>query len=435
MAVRSMGKARTPPQAPNADDSTADDSTADDSSADDSTADDSGCNILHVDMDAFYASVEIRDKPELAGKPVIVGGLSGRGVVLSATYEARTFGVRSAMPMSRARRLCPHAVVIPPSHGVYSAVSKEVMAIFRSVTPLVQPLSLDEAFLDVSGAIRLFGPPARIGQLIRSKVALQQQITCSVGVAANKFLAKLASVHCKPDGLLVIPAGGAVEFLRPLPIAALWGVGAKTAQTLARLGLRTVGDLAQVPIETLERDLGKAAAAHLHALAWGRDDRDVESSVREKSVGSEETFAVDVADPAVIRRELLRLSRRTARSLRSSGYATRTVVVKLRKADFTTITRSRTLPEATSETQTIYATACALYAASGMSPQTRLRLVGVRASGLVPASAAATQLALGENETTTSWRDAESALDRISGRFGPEAIRPATLVDPGHGTK
>jgi DNA polymerase IV len=393
--------------------------------------DDAGCHILHVDMDAFYASVEIRDRPALAGKPVIVGGLSGRSVVLSATYEARAFGVRSAMPMSRARRLCPQATVIPPRHGVYGAVSKEVMAIFQSVTPLVQPLSLDEAFLDISGAIRLLGRPAAIGELVRRQVAEQQQITCSVGVAVNKFLAKLASVHCKPDGLLVIPAGGAIEFLHPLPISALWGVGDKTGKALARLGLRTVGDIASTPVASLERDLGKAAAAHLHALAWGRDDRGVESSVREKSVGAEETFDVDVSDPVVIRRELLRLSRRTAASLRSSGYATRTVVVKLRKADFTTITRSKTLPEATSETQRIYATACALYASSGLSDRTLVRLVGVRATGLVPATAAATQLALGER--AGAWHDAESALDRISGRFGPDAVRPATLVVPDDG--
>jgi DNA polymerase-4 len=384
--------------------------------------------ILHVDMDAFYASVELRDRPELAGKPVIVGGMSGRGVVLSATYEARAFGVRSAMPMTRARRLCPQAVVIPPRHGVYSAVSKEVMAIFKAVTPLVEPLSLDEAFLDVSGAARLLGSPVAIGQLIRSQVAQQQQITCSVGIAANKFLAKLASVHCKPDGLLLIPADGALEFLHPLPVSALWGVGDRTGRLLARLGLHTVGDIAQTPVTALEAELGKAAAAHLHALAWGRDGRDVESAVREKSVGAEETFDVDVSDPAVIRRELLRLSRRTTRALRASGYATRTVVVKLRKADFTTITRSKTLPEATSETQRIYATACALYEASGLSAKTRLRLVGVRATGLVPADQAATQLALGERGD--SWRDAESALDRITGRFGPDAVRPATLVNP-----
>ena len=389
--------------------------------------DDTGCHILHVDMDAFYASVEIRDRPELGGKPVIVGGLSGRGVVLSATYEARAFGVRSAMPMTRARRMCPQAVVIPPRHGLYGAVSKEVMAIFKAVTPLVEPLSLDEAFLDVSGAERLLGSPAAIGQLIRGQVAEQQQITCSVGIATNKFLAKLASVHCKPDGLLVIPADRALEFLHPLPVSALWGVGDRTARSLARLGLRTVGDIAHTPENALEAELGKAAAVHLHALAVGQDDRGVESAVHEKSVGAEETFDVDVNDPAIIRRELLRLSRRTTGALRASGYATRTVVVKLRKADFTTITRSKTLPEATSETQRIYATACALYEASGLSDKTMLRLVGVRATGLVPADQAATQLLLGP--PAGSWRDAESALDRITGRFGPDAVRPATLVD------
>jgi DNA polymerase-4 len=328
--------------------------------------------------------------------------------------------------MSRARRLCPHATVIPPRHGLYGAVSKEVMAIFRAVTPLVEPLSLDEAFLSVSGAIRLLGRPVRIGQLIRRQVAEQQQITCSVGIAANKFLAKLASVHCKPDGLLVIPADGALEFLHPLPISALWGVGERTGQALARLGLRTVGDIAGTPAESLEREIGKAAAAHLTALAVGRDSREVESAVAEKSVGSEETFEVDVSDPEVVRRELLRLSRRPAGALRSSGHAARTIVIKLRKADFTTITRSKTLPEPTSETQRIYATACALYAASGLSDRTLLRLVGVRASGLVPAAVAATQLALGEQG---SWRDAESALDKIIGRFGPDAVRPATLVN------
>jgi DNA polymerase-4 len=392
------------------------------------TPDDAGCHILHVDMDAFYASVEIRDRPELAGKPVIVGGLSGRSVVLSATYQARAFGVRSAMPMSRARRLCPHATVVPPRHGLYGAVSKEVMAIFQSVTPLVQPLSLDEAFLDVSGAIRLLGSPSAIGQRIRDEVARQQQITCSVGVAPNKFLAKLASVHCKPDGLLIIPADRVLEFLHPLPVAALWGVGERTGETLARLGLRTVGDIAATPVSALEAELGQAAAAHLSALAAGRDSRGVETAVREKSVGAEETFDTDVADPEVIRRELLRLSRRTARALRSSDSAARTVVVKLRKADFRTITRSRTLAEPTNVTQTIYETACALYAASGLSGQARLRLVGVRASGLVPAAAAVTQLAL--DERPAAWREAETALDRITGRFGTDAVRPATLVEP-----
>ena len=211
------------------------------------TTTDTGCHILHVDMDAFYASVEIRDRPELAGRPVIVGATASRGVVLSATYEARAFGVRSAMPVTRARRLCPQAVFIPPRHREYAAVSREVMEVFRSVTPEVEPLALDEAFLDVSGAIRRLGPPAGIGALIRATIAEQQGITCSVGVAPSKFVAKLASTRCKPDGLLVVPADGVLEFLHPLPVAALWGVGEQTGEVLARLGLRTVRDIAADP--------------------------------------------------------------------------------------------------------------------------------------------------------------------------------------------
>jgi DNA polymerase-4 len=393
-------------------------------------SDDTGCHILHADMDAFYASVEIRDRPDLAGLPVIVGATGNRGVVLSASYEARAFGVGSAMPVTRARRLCPQAVFIAPRHAGYAAVSREVMAVFRSVTPDVEPLALDEAFLDVSGAIRRLGPPARIAELIRASIRDQQGISCSVGVASCKFVAKLASARCKPDGLLVVPADGVLDFLHPLPVAALWGVGERTGQVLARLGLRTVADIAHIPVGTLERELGPAAGAHLAALAWGRDERSVVSSVPEKSIGAEETFPSDVDDPELIRRELLRLSGRTARGLRSAGSMAKTVVVKLRLANFTTITRSRTLPEPTDVARKIYATASALYAASGLDPGARLRLVGVRATGLVPASRAATQLALGEQ--SAGWRDAERALDRIAGRFGTDSVRPATLV-PGQG--
>jgi DNA polymerase-4 len=389
-------------------------------------ADDSGCNILHVDMDAFYASVELRDRPELKGRPVIVGGQSGRSVVLSATYAARGFGVHSAMPMARAMRLCPHAVVIPPRHHQYAEVSREVMAIFRAITPLVEPLALDEAFLDISGALRRLGRrPAGIGQLIRDQVS-ELGITCSVGVATSKFIAKLASVHCKPDGLLVIPADGVLAFLHPLPAAALWGVGQQTGQVLARLGLRTVADIARAPAASLEHELGRAAAAHLKALAAGHDERQVVPGTQGKSIGAEETFASDICDPDVIRRELLRLSGRTARGLRSAGCSARTVVVKLRLASFKTITRSRTLPEPTDVAQQIYAVACALYAAAGLD-EARLRLVGVRTTGLVPASAAAEQLAFGDRPV--SWRDAERAVDRIAGRFGTDAVRPAILVD------
>ena len=390
--------------------------------------DDTGCRILHVDMDAFYASVEVRDRPELAGKPVIVGAVGGRGVVLSASYEARAFGVRSAMPVSRAQRLCPQAVFVAPRHGVYGAVSKEIMALFRGVTPEVEPLSLDEAFLDVGGAIRRLGPPAAIARRIRASVHGQHGLICSVGVATTKFVAKLASTVSKPDGLLVVPAAEVLGFLHPLPVAALWGVGERTGEVLARFGLRTVGDIARTPAGTLQRELGTAAGAHLAALAWGRDPRPVQSRP-DKSIGAEETFATDVADPMVIRRELLRLSERTAQGLRAGGWMARTVVVKLRLANFKTITRSRTLPEPTDVARTIYDTACALHAGSGLDSRARLRLVGVRATGLLPVGTVVTQLALGEEPAP--WRDAEQAVDRIAGRFGTGTVRPAALVRHG----
>jgi DNA polymerase IV len=376
-------------------------------------------------MDAFYASVEVRDRPDLAGRPVVVGGLGPRSVVLSATYEARAFGVRSAMPVGRARRLCPHAVYIPPRHRLYGEVSKEVMAIFREVTPEVEPLSLDEAFLDVSGSRRRLGAPARIARLIRSQVREQQGITCSVGVAPVKFVAKIASARCKPDGLLVVPAAGLLDFLHPLPASALWGVGERAEEVLARLGLRTVGDIAHVPLATLQRELG-AAGEHLWALAWGRDERRVVPHREEKSVGAEETFTADIDDPEVIRRELLRLSGRTAQALRAAGCVARTVSVKLRLASFKTITRSRTLAEPTDVAREIYATACALYEGSGLDGKARLRLVGVRAAGLRPAAGAARQLAFGDRPA--GWREAERTVDKIAARFGSDAIRPAKLV-------
>jgi DNA polymerase-4 len=387
--------------------------------------DDTGCGILHVDMDAFFVSVELLEHPELRGRPVIVGGVGGRGVVSAASYEARKYGVHSAMPMTRARRLCPQAVVLPPRHEKYAAVSAGVMEIFRSITPLVEPLALDEAFLDVTGALRRLGRPAEIGQMIRRQVAEQQGITCSVGVASTKFVAKLASTRCKPDGLLVVPADGVVEFLHPLPVAALWGVGERTEQILRRLGLRTVGDLAATPVDTLRREVGEAAGEHLHNLAWGRDERSVVATAKDKSIGAEETFDVDIADPESIRRELLRLSDRVGARLRGAGHVGRTVAVKLRRADFTTISRARTLREPTDVAREIYATACALYAASGLE-HTPLRLVGVRVENLIPAEDATRQLALGEPET--GWREAEQVMDLVARRFGTGAVRPAALV-------
>jgi DNA polymerase-4 len=377
-------------------------------------------------MDAFYASVEIRRRPELRGLPVIVGGGGSRGVVTSASYEARQFGVHSAMPMLRARRLCPQGVVVPPDFAAYQQASAGVMAVFRSITPLVEPISLDEAFLDVSGALRRLGPPRQIAELIRARVEDEQQITCSVGVAPSKFVAKLASAHCKPNGVLVVPRDGVVSFLHPLPVGALWGVGAVTEQALTRLGLHTVGDIAQTPVSTLKRALGQAAGEHLSALSWGRDERSVIPVEPDKSIGHEETFPRDVDDPAVIHRELLRLSEKAAVRLRSAGYVGRTVSIKIRFADFTTITRSRTLGSPTDTGKTIYLTARSLFDALNLQ-RARLRLVGVRVEGLTDAATRTEQLLLGAREH--GWRDAEQAVDRAVTRFGSGAVRPATLLD------
>jgi DNA polymerase IV len=387
--------------------------------------DDTGCTILHVDMDAFYASVSLLTRPELVGKPVIVGAAGTRGVVLSATYEARRFGVHSAMPMSRAIRACPMAAIVEPDHAAYSRVSAGVMAIFREITPLVEPLSLDEAFLDVAGAVRRLGSPTQIGMLIRAKVFEAEGITCSVGVAPTKFVAKVASTRSKPDGLLVIPRDGVIEFLHSLPVGALWGVGEKTEAQLARLGLRTVGELAKIPQATLERSLGSAAGRHLAALAWGQDPRSVVPNEPDKSVGAEETFGVDIDDPVLIRRELLRLSQRVAGRLRSGGWRGRTVSIKVRFADFTTISRAKTLRDPTDVANEIYTVACGLYDALGLD-RARIRLVGVRSEGLIESANVDTQLMLDAPEH--GWRDAELAVDLARRRFGPDSVSPAALV-------
>ncbi|HET8614015.1 MAG TPA: DNA polymerase IV [Actinomycetales bacterium] len=385
-----------------------------------------GCTVLHVDMDAFYASVTLLDHPELVGTPVIVGGGGTRGVVLSATYEARAFGVHAAMPMARARRLCPQATVLEPEHERYAAVSRSVMALFADVTPLVEPLSLDEAFLDVAGAVRRLGSPQQIAEGIRARVEDEQGVTCSVGVATSKFMAKLASGLAKPDGLLVVPADEVLTVLHPLPVGALWGVGERTEETLHRYGLRSVGDIAHTPVETLRRALGEATGTQLFELAWGRDGRTVVPEQTERSIGAEETFSHDVDDPEVVHRELLRLAERTAARLRSQGLVGRTVSIKVRFADFTTITRARTLPEATDVGRDVYATARTLFEALALQ-RARLRLVGVRVEGLMPADRHERQMLLDEPEL--GWRDAERAVDRASARFGAGSVRPASLVD------
>ncbi len=385
--------------------------------------DDTGCTVLHVDMDAFYASVEIRERPELARRPVVVGGVGGRGVVSSANYIARTFGVRSAMPTAHARRLCPQAVFLPPTSRLYQEVSAGVMAIFRDVTPLVEPLSLDEAFLDVAGALRrLRQTPGEVAEQVRARVVAEHGITCSVGVAATKFVAKLASGLCKPDGMLVVPREEILAFLHPLPVSALWGVGKRTAERLTAVGLNRVGDVAATPLPRLRRAVGNAVAEHLHALAGGHDDRVVEPESMEKSVGAEETFEVDHTDREVLRHELLRLSEKAASALRRRGLRGRTVSIKVRFADFTTITRSRTLPVATDVTQEIYRTACRLL--DEQTPPGAVRLIGVRMEQL--GEQVSEQLFLDAPER--GWRDADQAADQARARFGGAAVRPATLL-------
>jgi DNA polymerase-4 len=375
-------------------------------------------------MDAFYASASLLSRPELVGTPVIIGG-GNRGVVLSATYEARRFGVASAMPMARARRLCPHATVVAPDHRLYSQISAAVMATFDTITPVVEPLSLDEAFLDVSGTVRRLGSPAVIGQLIRDTIHDEQGITCSVGVAPTKFVAKLASGLAKPDGMVVVPREEVVAFVQQLPVGALWGVGDKTEEALVRLGLHTVADIAHTPLATLKRALGETAGPHLHDLAWGRDPRHVEPVRREKSIGSDETFEFDVDDPARIHRELLKLSDRTAARVRSAGMLGRTVTIKVRFSDFTTITRSRTLRDPTDVSRDIYDTAKGLFDALGLV-RARIRLVGVRMEGLVDAQGAPIQGLL--DEPDHGWREADRAVDRASARFGAGSVRPASLI-------
>ena len=385
--------------------------------------DDPTASIMHLDMDAFFASVELLERPDLVGLPVIVGGHGARSVVTAATYEARRYGVNSAMPMSVALRRCPNAIVLEPHFERYRHFSRAVMTICSAVTPLVEQLSIDEAFLDVAGARRLLGTPWLIATELRRTVFQETGLHCSIGVATTKFVAKLASSLAKPDGLLVVPGARTLEVLHPLPIGALWGVGAKTAEQLERLGLRTVGDVAHTPLTTLTKALGAAHGEKLHDLAWARDPRSVTTLREEKSIGHEVTFEYDITDPAIIRRELLRMSDQVAVRLRTAGLVGRTVVLKLRNGDFTTITRSRTLDEHTDLARRIYDEVVELYRATEQA-EARIRLVGVRMEQLAPASDSV--LALWD--TDEGWREAEQAIDAVSERFGRGLVQPAALV-------
>ena len=381
--------------------------------------------ILHVDLDAFYASVEVLKDPSLAGKPVVVGYDGPRGVVASASYEARRYGIRSAMPSVRAKRLCPDAIFLPNDFEAYRAHSNRFREVLLSYTPIVEPISLDEAFLDVGGATTLFGEPAAIAERIRADVEREVGVICSVGVAPTKFVAKLASDLCKPDGMLVVPHDGVRAFLDPLPVGRLWGVGEKTGELLGRLGIRTVQELGDTPEAILTRVLGDQNARHLRNLAHGVDDREVVPYEVPKSVSHEETFQHDLDADEDVLRELLALSGKVASRLRADGYRARTAVLKARLANFTTLTRSRTLPDATDVGADLYQVMGALYRALP-GERRRIRLLGVQATGLIPAGAE--QLAMLHPER---WGDVERAIDRIERRFGRGAAMPASLLDRG----
>jgi DNA polymerase-4 len=394
--------------------------------------------ILHVDMDAFYASVELLRRPELRGRPVIVGGVGNRGVVAAASYEARAYGVHSAMPSVRAQRLCPDAVFLPGDYGHYSEVSARVMAVFAAFTPLVEPLSLDEAFLDVRGSVRLHGPPERMAAQIRARILGEEGLGCSVGVAPNKFLAKLASEVAKPRvsrqgpvpgiGVKVVAVGEELAFLHPLPVQALWGVGPATLERLQRLGVRTVGDLAAIPVDNLRSSVGDAVGRHLHALSHARDDRPVVADQRPKSIGHEETYARDHHDRAAVDLELVKLADAVAGRLRRANLAGRTVTLKVRFHDFTTITRRETLRDAVDSGVAIARSAQAL--AASVDPSPGVRLLGVSVSGLTDHASEQLTLALSADPAATGaeWSHVDDAVDAIRERFGAGAIGPAALV-------
>ncbi|MCP1429831.1 DNA polymerase-4 [Microbacterium foliorum] len=390
-------------------------------------ADDAGTSILHVDMDAFYAAVEVLDDPTLRGLPLIIGAPDGRSVVSSASYEARRYGVRAAMPVSQALRLCPSARIVPPHFTRYHEVSRQVMAIFESFTPLVEPLSVDEAFLDVRGVRRLWGSPARIAQLVRERVHDEVGITCSVGVAATKHVAKIASTVSKPDGMLVVAAADTQAFLDPRSVRAMWGVGPKAAEALEGRGIRTIRDIRTASRPMLDRAVGPALAARLTQLARGEDARSVETERIEKSIGHEETFDTDVTDRSYLRAELLRLADRVGARLRRAEWETSTVAIKVRFDDFRTISRSQTLPESTAVSQRIGEAAQTLF--DQIDRRDPVRLVGVRAEKLRPAGGGG----FGLWDDDEDWRRVEGAVDDAVARFGSAMIGRARHIGRGEG--
>lgn len=381
--------------------------------------------ILHVDMDAFYASVEERERPELAGKPLIVGGTpQGRGVVAAANYAVRKFGVHSAMPTSRALRLCPQAIVLPPRLDYYAEVSEQIREIMLRYSPLVEPLSLDEAFIDVTGSELLFGPASEIGRRIKREIGESVRLVASVGVAPNKFLAKIASDIAKPDGFVVVESQGVQDFLDPLPVGRLWGVGRVTGETMEQLGIRTIGQVRTTSIETLTQHFG-TVGEHLWQLAHGIDERLVVPDREAKSISHETTFAEDIDDRDVLRAWLVELAEQVACRLRRHNLRGRTVQLKIRFADFHTITRSKTLAQPTNITDEIGRTAIDLLENCSVAQGQKIRLVGVGVSGFGTAGSDSTQKiqqSLFADEERDKHAHLDQATDRIRERFGSAAL-------------
>jgi nucleotidyltransferase/DNA polymerase involved in DNA repair len=379
--------------------------------------------ILHVDMDSFFVEVERLAQPGLVSKPVAVGGVGPRGVIASASYEAREFGVRSAQPTATARRLCDELIVLPPDHARYIDVSADVFAIFRSFTPLVEGLSLDEAFLDVGGLRLHYESPVAVGEAVRKEIRAQLELPASVGVAAVKFVAKLASEAAKPDGLRHIASDDQKGFLRGLSASAIWGVGPATLAALERLGVETVGDIAALPERSLAAAVGPAAGRHLHDLAHGRDPREVEPDLGAKSISVEETYDRDLEGLEVVETALLAHAQRLSGRLRRSGLRARTITLKARYADFTTLTRSQTVPAAVDGSRQLFRIAVDLVHSLGdnVGP---VRLLGLGGSGLEPADAPV-QLDI---DAGPGWDEVEDAVAGVRERFGDDAVGPARLI-------
>jgi nucleotidyltransferase/DNA polymerase involved in DNA repair len=379
--------------------------------------------ILHVDMDSFFVEVERLGDPGLIGRPVAVGGAGPRGVVASASYEAREFGVRSAQPMAVARRLCSKLVVVPPDHGRYGDVSAQVFAIFRSFTPLVEGLSLDEAFLDVGGLRLHYESPVEVGHAVRDRIRSELGLPASVGVAAVKFVAKLASEAAKPDGLFRVPIGSQEDFLHALPASAMWGVGPATLAALSRLGVETIGDIAALPERSLISAVGPSAGRHLSDLARGRDLREVVPDVAAKSVSVEETYDQDLVGPDVVETALLAHAQRLSGRLRRSGLKARTITLKVRYSDFTTITRSRTIETATDGSRKLFRVAGELVEELDIGNR-QIRLLGLGGTSLEPGDTP-TQLGIGAD---IDWERVEDAVAVVRERFGDTAVGPARLL-------